>query len=84
MLAILFFFYKRCGAIVKHCTPDREVRGSIPTNIKCCFLEQKALSTLLSTGFYPRKKRAPWKISTSLLNVLPSINKSIIIIIYKE
>ena len=34
----------------------------------------KRLSTLLSTGFYPGK-RATWKISTRLLNVLPSINK---------
>ena len=42
---------------------------------KCCFLEQETLSTLLSTGFYPGKKRATWKISTRLLNVLPSINK---------
>ena len=54
---------------------DREEPGSIPTNIKCCFLEQETLSTLLSTGFYPGKQRATWKISTSLLNVLPSINK---------
>ena len=66
---------ERCGAVVKHRTPDREVTGSIPTNSKCCFLEQEALSTLLSTGFYPGKKRATWKISTKLLNVLPSINK---------
>ena len=65
----------RCGAVVKHRTRDREVPGSIPTNIKCCFLEQETLSTLLSTGFYPGKKRATWKISTSLLNVLSSINK---------
>ena len=28
-----------------------------------------------NTGFYPGKKRATWKISTRLLNVLPSINK---------
>ena len=27
------------------------------------------------TGLYPGKKRATWKISISLLNVLPSINK---------
>ena len=66
---------ERCGAVVKHRTRDREVPGSIPTNIKCCFLEQETLSTLLSTGFYPGKKRATWKISISLLNVLPSINK---------
>ena len=64
---------ERCGAVVKHRT--REVPGSIPTNSKCCFLEQETLSTLLSTGFYPGKKRATWKISTTLLNVLPSINK---------
>ena len=64
-----------CGAVVKHRTRDREVPGSIPTNSKCCFLEQETLSTLLSTGFYPGKKRATWKISTRLLNVLPSINK---------
>ena len=63
------------GAVVKHRTRDREVPGSIPTNCKCCFLEQETLSTLLSTGFYPGKKRATWKISTRLLNVLPSINK---------
>ena len=64
-----------CGAVVKRRTRDREVPGSIPTNCKCCFLEQETLSTLLSTGFYPGKKRATWKISTRLLNVLPSINK---------
>ena len=68
-------FVERCGAVVKHRTRDREVPGSIPTNSKCCFLEQETLSTLLSTGFYPGKKRASWKISTRLLNVLPSINK---------
>ena len=68
-------FMERCGAVVKHRTRDREVPGSIPTNSKCCFLEQETLSTLLSTGFYPGKKRATWKISTRLLNVLPSINK---------
>ena len=61
--------------MVKHRTRDREVPGSIPTNCKCCFLEQETLSTLLSTGFYPGKERATWKISTRLLNVLPSINK---------
>ena len=66
---------ERCGAVVKRQTRDREVPGSIPTNCKCCFLEQETLSTLLSTGFYPGKKRATWKISTRLLNVLPSINK---------
>ena len=63
------------GAVVKRRTRVREVPGSIPTNCKCCFLEQETLSTLLSTGFYPGKKRATWKISTRLLNVLPSINK---------
>ena len=66
---------ERCGAVVKRRTRDREVPGSIPTNCKCCFLEQETLSTLLSTGFYPGKKRATWKISIKLLNVLPSINK---------
>ena len=66
---------EHCGAVVKHRTGDREVPGSIPTYSKCCFLEQETLSTLLSTGFYPGKKRATWKISTRLLNVLPSINK---------
>ena len=66
---------ERCGAVVKRRTRDREVPGLIPTNCKCCFLEQETLSTLLSTGFYPGKKRATWKISTRLLNVLPSINK---------
>ena len=66
---------ERCGAVVKRRTQDREVPGSIPTNCKCCFLEQETLSTLLSTGFYPGKKRATWKISIKLLNVLPSINK---------
>ena len=65
---------ERCGAVVKRRTRDREVPGSIPTNSKCCFLEQETLSTLLSTGFLG-KKRATWKISTRLLNVLPSINK---------
>ena len=69
------FIVERCGAVVKRRTRDREVPGSIPTNCKCCFLEQETLSTLLSTGFYPGKKRATWKISTRLLNVLPSINK---------
>ena len=68
-------FVERCGAVVKRRTRDREVPGSIPTNCKCCFLEQETLSTLLSTGFYPGKTRATWKISTRLLNVLPSINK---------
>ena len=66
---------ERCGTVVKRRTRDREVPGSIPTNCKCCFLEQETLSTLLSTGFYPGKKRATWKISIKLLNVLPSINK---------
>ena len=66
---------ERCGAVVKHRTRDREVPGSIPTNIKCCFLEQETLSTLLSTDFYPGKQRATWKISISLLNMLPSINE---------
>ena len=66
---------ERCGAVVKRRTRDREVPGSIPTNSKRCFLEQETLSTLLSTGFYPGKKRATWKISTRLLNVLLSINK---------
>ena len=66
---------ERCSAVVKHRTRDREVLGSISTNIKCCFLEHETLSALLSTGFYPGKKRATWKISTSLLNVLSSINK---------
>ena len=61
--------------MVKRRTRDREVPGSIPTNSKCCFLEQETLSTLLSTGFYPGKKRATWKISTRLLNGLPSMNK---------
>ena len=70
-----FAILERCGVVVKHRTRDREVPGSIPTNCKCCFLEQETLSTLLSTGFYPGKKRATWKISTRLLNVLPSINK---------
>ena len=74
--AVYFTLYtvERCGAVVKRRTRDREVPGSIPTNCKCCFLEQETLSTLLSTGFYPGKKRATWKISTKLLNVLPSIN----------
>ena len=48
-----------CGAVVKHRTRDREVPGLIPTNSKCCFLEQETLSTLLSSGFYPGKKRGP-------------------------
>ena len=48
--------------------------GSVITGLRH-FLEQETLSTLLSTGFYPGKKRATWKISTRLLNVLPSINK---------
>ena len=61
--------------MVKHRIWDREVPVSIPANIKCRFLEQETLSTLLSTGFYPGKQRATWKISISLLNVLPSINK---------
>ena len=69
------YYLERCGAVVKRRTRDRWVPDSIPTNSKCCFLEQETLSTLLSTGFYPGKKRATWKISTRLLNVLPSINK---------
>ena len=69
------FVLERCGAVVKRRTRDREVPGSIPANCKCCFLELETLSTLLSTCFYPGKKRATWKISTRLLNVLPSINK---------
>ena len=44
------------GAVVKRRTRDREVPGSIPTDSKCCFLEQETLSTLLSTGFYPGKR----------------------------
>ena len=52
----IIYLVERCGAVVKHQTPDREVPGSIPTNSKCCFLEQETLSTLLSTGFYPGKK----------------------------
>ena len=71
----VFLDVERCGAVVKRRTRDREVPGSIPTNSKRCFLEQETFSTLLSTGFYPGKKRATWKISTRLLNVLPSINK---------
>ena len=51
-------FIYRCGAVVKHRTRDREVPGSIPTNSKCCFLEQETLSTLLSTGF-TKEKRGP-------------------------
>ena len=74
-LSPIISIVERCGAVVKRRTRDREVPGSIPTNCKCCFLEQETLSTLLSTGFYPGKKRATWKISTRLLNVLPSINK---------
>ena len=71
----IVLYVERCGAVVKRRTRDPEVPGSIPTDCKCCFLEQETLSTLLSTGFYPGKKRATWKISTRLLNVLPSINK---------
>ena len=70
-----FFLINACGAVVKRQTRDQEVQGSIPTNSSCCFLEQETLSTLLITSFYPGKKRATWKISTRLLNVLPSINK---------
>ena len=66
---------ERCGAVVKQRTRDREVSCSNPTNSKCCFLVQETLSTLLSSGFYIGKKRATWKISTRLLNVLPSISK---------
>ena len=48
---------ERCGAVVKRRTRDRfPLPGSIPTNSKCCFLEQETLSTLLSTGFYPGKR----------------------------
>ena len=32
---------------IKRWSRDREVPGSIPTNCKCCFLEQETLSTLL-------------------------------------
>ena len=72
----LVIIVERCGAVVKRRTRDREVWGSIPTSSKCCFLEQETLSTLLSTGFYPGKKRAKWKISTRLLNVIPAFMKS--------
>ena len=75
LFGCIALYVERCGAVVKRRTRDREVPRSIPTNCKCCFLEQETLSTLLSTGFYPGKKRATWKISTKLLNVLPSINK---------
>ena len=33
----LSFVGLRCGAVVKHRTRDREVLGSIPTNIRCGF-----------------------------------------------
>ena len=46
----------KCGAVVKYRTCDREVAGSIPTSTKYRVLKQEALSTLLSTGFYPRIK----------------------------
>ena len=77
----LMAYVERCGAVVKRRTRDREVPGSIPTNCKCCFLEQETLSTLLSTGFYPGKKRATWKISTKLLLLLLLLFIIIIIII---
>ena len=54
----VFSCVERCDAVVKHRTQVREVPGLIPTNSKCCFLEQGTFSTLLSTGFYPGKKRA--------------------------
>ena len=49
-------YKERRGVVVKHRTRDREVPGSIPTNSKCCFLEQDTLSILLGTDFYPGKK----------------------------
>ena len=39
--------------MVKYRIQDRELAGSIPGSIKCGFLEQDTLSTLLSSGFYP-------------------------------
>ena len=36
-------FVERCGAVVKRRTRDREVPGSIPTNIKCWFYLSKKL-----------------------------------------
>ena len=39
------------------------------------FIDQLIDYSINRTGFYPGKKRATWKISTRLLNVLPSINK---------
>ena len=52
----LLLYVERSGAVVERRTRDREVPGSIPTDSKCCFLEQETLSTLLSTGFYPGKR----------------------------
>ena len=50
---------ERCGAVVKRRTRDREVPGSIPTNCKCCFLEQETLSTLLIVLVSTQEKRGP-------------------------
>ena len=48
---------ERCSAVVKRWIQDRELAswgmgGLTPASNKCCVLEQKTLSTLLSTGFY--------------------------------
>ena len=71
---------EHCGAVVKDWTWT--------TSTMWCVFVQDTLSKLLSTGFYPRTKRATWKISTSLLNVFhlsPSINKvDYLIIIIKS
>ena len=61
--------------MVNQRTRDRGVASSIPTSSWCGVLEQETLSTLLSTGFYPGRKRGTWQISTRLRNVLPSIYK---------
>ena len=79
---ILCIIVEHCCAVVKHRILGRRVVNSIPKSTKCCVLEQDTLSTLLSTGFYPGRKRATRKISTSLLNVFStSINKVIFITI---
>ena len=49
---------EHCGTVIKHRIRDRGVAGSIPTSTQCCVLEKDTLFTLLSTDFYPGRKRA--------------------------
>ena len=48
---------ERCDAVVKRRTRDREVPVSIPTNCKCCFLEQEYPHCLVLVSTH--EKRGP-------------------------